>query len=164
MPRSRRALAAFAVLLCACACSKASSSDQPETSVSSAAPAMPEVHFTGSDGKDHFVTVEVVRKEEELRRGLMYRRHLDPDAGMLFMMGEESVHTFWMHNTYIPLDMIFIGKDMTVAGVVANATPQTDDTRSVDKPSFYVLEVNSGWAAANTVGAGAKVTYSHINQ
>ena len=41
---------------------------------------MPEVHFTGSDGKDHFVTVEVVRKEEELRRGLMYRRHLDPDV------------------------------------------------------------------------------------
>lgn len=150
-------------LLCACACTKASSSpgDDVASGVSSA-PVLPAVHFTAADGKDVAVTVEVVRQEEELRRGLMYRRHLDPDAGMLFMMGEESVHTFWMKNTYIPLDMIFIGSDMTVAGVTANAKPLTEDLDSVGKPSLYVLEVNGGWAAAHGVGAGTKVSFEHI--
>jgi uncharacterized membrane protein (UPF0127 family) len=92
----------------------------------------------------------------------MYRRHLPIDAGMLFMMGKEKDWTFWMRNTLIPLDMVFIAKDMTVAGVVQNAEPLTETLRKVGKPSLYVLEVNGGWTQQNGVGAGAKVRFDKL--
>lgn len=110
------------------------------------------------------VSVEVVRTPQQIQRGLMFREHLPPDHGMLFLMPEERVQSFWMHNTLIPLDMIFIGKDMTVAGVVANATPLTDDSRRVDRPSLYVLEVNGGWADAHHVGPGTPVRFQNMRR
>jgi len=105
------------------------------------------------------VSVEVVKSRPAVERGLMYREHLGTDDGMLFLMDEEIDHTFWMQNTLIPLDMIFIGRDMKVVGVVANATPKTTKLRSVGAPSLYVLEVNGGWAAAHGVDAGASVRF-----
>ena len=91
------------------------------------------------------VNVEVVATEPKIERGLMYREHLPLDAGMLFMMGYEQDWSFWMQNTLIPLDMIFIKKDMTIAGISENAEPQTETLRKVGVPSLYVLEVNGGW-------------------
>jgi len=108
------------------------------------------------------VTVEVVYTPPKIERGLMYREHLAPDAGMLFFMGTEYDWAFYMRNTLIPLDMIFITKDMTIAGVVANAEPKTETLRRVGKPSLYVLEVNGGWAAAHQATAGAKVRFEQL--
>lgn len=88
---------------------------------------------------------------------LMYRDHLPYDAGMLFVMSTDAVWSFYMRDTFIPLDMIFITRDWTVAGVVPNAEPCTDTLRSIHTPSSYVLEVNGGWAAAHQILAGAKV-------
>ena len=123
---------------------------------------MPRVVLTAADGSEHPVTVEVVREERELQRGLMFRRHLDPDAGMLFLMGEERQQSFWMKNTMIPLDMIFIHADFTVAGVVENAEPQTLTSRYVDDTSTYVLEVNGGWARKHGIGRGAKTRFENV--
>lgn len=108
------------------------------------------------------VHVEVVYTQPKIERGLMYREHLAPDAGMLFFMGTEYDWAFYMRNTLIPLDMIFITKDMTIAGVVANAEPKTETLRRVHKPSLYVLEVNGGWAAAHQAAAGAKVRFENL--
>jgi uncharacterized membrane protein (UPF0127 family) len=108
------------------------------------------------------VDVEVVSTPAKLQQGLMYREHLAPMAGMLFLMGTENDHAFYMRNTLIPLDMIFITKDMTIAGIVQNAVPKTEDLRSVGKPSLYVLEVNGGWTAAHHVMAGAKVRFENV--
>jgi uncharacterized membrane protein (UPF0127 family) len=158
-----RTVPLWLLLFAACACQKSSS--RPEHDLDEQAPRQAvaaRVHLAGADGADHAVTVEVVREEAELRKGLMFRKHLDADAGMLFIMGEETVHTFWMRNTFIPLDMIFITRDMHVAGVAADTVPQTDDLRSVDDPSFYVLEVNAGWSKAHGIGAGARVTFENI--
>jgi uncharacterized protein len=110
------------------------------------------------------VTVEVARTGRQIQRGLMYREHMPPDHGMLFLMGEERIQSFWMRNTLIPLDMIFIGRDMTVAGVVANTKPLTDTPRRVDRPSYYVLEVNAGWAAAHHVAAGTRVRFRNVSE
>jgi uncharacterized membrane protein (UPF0127 family) len=120
------------------------------------------VRLAGAKG-DATVSAEVVSTPATIERGLMYRAHLPPDDGMLFLMGEERQQVFWMHNTLIPLDMIFIGKDMKVVGVVANATPQTDDRRMVDGLSYYVLEVNGGWSAAHGVAAGATVHFDGVD-
>ncbi len=110
------------------------------------------------------VTVEVVSTPRQIQRGLMYRDYMPPDHGMLFLMREERVHSFWMHNTLIPLDMIFIGRDMTVAGVVAKAEPLTDTSRRVNARSYYVLEVNGGWAAAHHVEAGTPVRFRNVKE
>ena len=108
------------------------------------------------------VTVEVVYTPPKIERGLMYREHLAPDAGMLFFMGSDYDWAFYMRNTLIPLDMIFITKEMTIAGIVQNAEPKTETLRRVGKPSLYVLEVNGGWAASHQAVAGAKVRFEHL--
>jgi uncharacterized protein len=125
-------------------------------------PRAPIVYLGTSKGEVK-VTVEVVATEPKIERGLMYREHLPPDDGMLFMMGREYDWKFYMRNTLIPLDMIFISRDQTIAGIVANATPRTEDLRSVGKPSLYVLEVNGGWAVAHGVYAGAKVRFENVD-
>lgn len=103
------------------------------------------------------VTVELATTPAEIAHGLMYRDHLPYDAGMLFLMGSDAVWAFYMRNTLIPLDIIYITRDWTVAGVISNAEPCTETRRSVYKPSSYVLEVNGGWAADHQIAAGAKV-------
>jgi uncharacterized membrane protein (UPF0127 family) len=116
----------------------------------------------GTPRGDITVDVEVVSTPAKIEKGLMYRQFLAPDAGMLFLMGHEKDWTFWMHNTLIPLDMIFIAKNMTVAGVVQNAEPKTDTLRTVGEPSLYVLEVNGGYTASHGVIAGAKVRFENV--
>jgi uncharacterized membrane protein (UPF0127 family) len=110
------------------------------------------------------VRVELARNEEQRTRGLMFRRELATDHGMLFIFDETSDHTFWMHNTLIPLDIIFLGDDRNVVGVVANAAPQTDTGRTVKKPSRYVVEVGGGEAAAHGVGAGTRTVFVSVEE
>lgn len=105
------------------------------------------------------VRVEVVQTPEERQRGLMYRKQLDPDAGMLFVFERPQHNVFWMRNTFLPLDMIFITPSWSVLGVVENATPQTDSPREVPGESLYVLEVNAGFARQHGVTQGTKVQW-----
>lgn len=123
----------------------------------------PKVVIT-TPGGDITVNVEVVATEAKIERGLMYRQAMALDAGMLFLLPEIKDWTFWMRNTLIPLDMIFIKKDMTIAGVVQNAEPKTDTLRKVDGTSLYVLEVNGGYTASHGVNAGAHVRFDNIRQ
>ena len=108
------------------------------------------------------VRVELARTAQERGRGLMFREQLDADAGMLFLYENETIQRFWMRNTLIPLDMIFISADHRVVGVVENAEPQTDTLRQVEQPSQYVLEVNGGFAAANGIAAGTPVEFRNV--
>ncbi len=115
-----------------------------------------------SSGARPAVAVEVARSDPERRKGLMHRERLAPDAGMLFVFDETSDHGFWMLNTLIPLDMIFIGEDGRIVGVVARAIPGDLSPRSVGAPSRYVLEVNGGWAAAHGVASGDRVRFENV--
>src|SRR5689334_6106172 len=105
------------------------------------------------------LTVEIAAKDSERQKGLMFRKRLGDDEGMIFVFSTERYNSFWMHNTLIPLDMFFIDSDWNVVGVVQNAAPQTDDPRRVDKMSRYVLEVKAGFAARHGLGAGAQVKF-----
>jgi hypothetical protein len=87
----------------------------------------------------------------------MYRRSMPEDHGMLFHLDERREHTFWMHNTCMPLDMLFVDDDGTVVGIVEAATPLTDTSRTVGCPSSFVLEVNAGWCRRHGVRAGQKL-------
>jgi uncharacterized membrane protein (UPF0127 family) len=105
------------------------------------------------------LTVEIAAKDNERQKGLMFRKQLGDDEGMIFLFATERYNSFWMHNTLIPLDMFFIDSDWNVVGVVQNAAPLTDDPRRVDKMSRYVLEVKAGFAARHGLGAGAHVKF-----
>jgi uncharacterized membrane protein (UPF0127 family) len=115
-------------------------------------------------GARHAVTVEIARTDAERARGLMHRPSLAPDAGMLFLFDEPAVHAFWMKNTLIPLDMIFIGEDGRVSGIVARAVPGDLSPRAAGGPSRYVLEVNGGWAEAHGVAPGDRVRFENVSR
>lgn len=109
------------------------------------------------------VPVEVARTPAQRMWGLMYRKDLAPDAGMLFLFPAEEVQEFWMKNTPLPLDMIFIDRSRRVAGIAADAKPFTLDPRGVGKPSQFVLEVHAGFAARNGIQAGDQVEFTGLD-
>ena len=117
-----------------------------------------------ADGRPVPFRVEVALTPEEHARGLMYRSRLDPDAGMLFVFDEPRVQRFWMKNTLIPLDMIFIGADRRIAGVVENAAPETETERMVPARSLYVLEIGGGLSARLGIHAGELVEMHGVPQ
>lgn len=115
-----------------------------------------------ADEKATRVSVEIADKDEVRARGLMFRKHMPEDEGMIFVFQERRNHTFWMHNTCIPLDMLFIDQDGMIVGIEENTTTMDDSTFQVGCPSTYVLELNAGWSRRHGVAAGQKVTLEGI--
>jgi uncharacterized membrane protein (UPF0127 family) len=103
------------------------------------------------------VEVELARAEHERERGLMYRKKMADDHGMLFRMDGREDNTFWMKNTCIPLDMLFIEDDGLIVGIYENVPTMNLAPRSVGCPSSWVLEMNAGWARRHGVVAGQKM-------
>jgi uncharacterized protein len=108
------------------------------------------------------LSVEIAEKDRDRQRGLMYRIHMPDDQGMIFGFEEKSNHSFWMHNTCIPLDMLYIDDDGLIVGIEENTPTLSDDTFEVGCDSKYVLEVNAGWTRAHGVTAGQKVKIDGI--
>ena len=150
----------FAALFAATGCSPGHGPPPPNTST----PLDPRVVLRPEGRPAGVVKVEVARTAEEQRRGLMFRDHLDDGRGMLFLFDHPHGLTFWMHNTYIPLDMVFITAGMRVAGVVESATPLTDDPRGIEGDAQYVLEVPGGWSAAHRIGPGTPVQFVDVDK
>lgn len=124
----------------------------------------PEVVLATRAGEEH-VKVEIARTAAERQRGLMYRQKLEPGRGMIFLFEQpEKPMKFWMKNTYIPLDMIFISPDKHVVYVEENAEPLTTTSRGPDdEESQFVLEVPGGWARAHGVERGVAVKFVDID-
>jgi uncharacterized membrane protein (UPF0127 family) len=146
-------LVALAALL-AIACASKTGSEPPRPT--------PRVVVETATGGRHPVTVEIARTDPERRQGLMHRTSLGADAGMLFIFDETGEHAFWMLNTLIPLDMIFLDDDGRVVGLIERAEPRSTASRGVGAPSRYVLEVNGGWAAARGVRVGDRVRFEDV--
>ena len=108
--------------------------------------------------------MEVADTPEARTRGLMYRKELAANAGMLFVFPREEMLEFWMKNTPLPLDMIFIGADGKVVGIVERAQPFSTTPRGPGVPAQYVLEVNGGFAAEHGVRVGDRVEFSHVGK
>jgi uncharacterized membrane protein (UPF0127 family) len=106
--------------------------------------------------------VELAITRAEQARGLMFRQHLDADAGMLFVNEAPGPLVFWMKNTLIPLDMIFIGADHRIVGIVENAEPQTETPRRVEGSSQYVLEIGGGLSSKLGIQAGQRVEFQGV--
>jgi uncharacterized protein len=121
----------------------------------------PCVAIVAPDGKPRAsVSVEIADTESRREVGLMYRKHLDDSAGLIFVFKDAAHRNFWMHNTAIPLDMIFADASGRVIGIVANAEPFSDKEVGVDGGSEYVLEVNGGFCAKNGIRVGDRLNFS----
>ncbi len=105
---------------------------------------------------------ELAAKQEETEKGLMFRTQMPEEQGMLFDLGKPHVeHTFWMRNTCIPLDMLFIDDDGLIVGVLENVPTLNDAERSVGCPASWVLEMNAGWSRRHGVRAGQHMKLPH---
>lgn len=122
-------------------------------------PKLPVVEVTFPESKAApKVSAELASKPREVERGLMFRKAMADDHGMLFRLSERRVHTFWMQNTCISLDMMFIDDDGTIVGISEAAHPLDESIRSVACPSAWVLEVNAGWSRKYGIKPGQKMT------
>lgn len=115
-----------------------------------------------TSGGDLPVTVEVAATPAQQSLGLMYRKELGASAGMLFIFDKTTEHTFWMKNTVLPLDMIYLDDDRKIVGIVKDAVPFTTTPRTVGAPSRYVLEVNAGFSEKHGVKAGDQTTFENV--
>lgn len=102
--------------------------------------------------------VEVAKTPREHERGLMYRTSLAESRGMLFSWSDVRVRSFWMKNTCLPLDMLFLERDGTVVGILEEVPVLNEDLRSIRCPAGYVLEVNAGWSRRHGIVPGMKAS------
>jgi uncharacterized membrane protein (UPF0127 family) len=148
------AVAAFAAALTACGTGPASQA--PQQPAPRIAPSgLDLVSLTiESGGRSHAFTVEVARTAAQQERGLMFRTSLGPNQGMLFPFDPPRPASFWMRNTLIPLDMIFIRPDGTIARIAANTVPRSETPVGVEEPVTAVLEIPGGRAAQLGITGG----------
>lgn len=175
-PSSKLVSSAYAgvtlLLLTACACSRMPEEpNRPATSETTPAPpkkqtscpADPEggppmlpVHtLTVRENHVQFAC-ELVYKPADTERGLMYRTHMADDHGMLFKL-PRRVQRFWMRNTCISLDMLFVDEDGSIVGILERVPPLNEESRSVGKPTTYVLELAAGAASKFGIQAGQHI-------
>src|SRR6201993_1181433 len=115
-----------------------------------------ELTIISATGRHRF-NVEVAQTPEQMEQGLMFRRSLAPDAGMLFDYKEPTAATMWMRNTLIPLDMLFVDAQGRIVNIHERAVPKSDDVIAAAAPVRYVIELNGGTAARLGIAPGDKV-------
>lgn len=104
----------------------------------------------------HILTAEVASSDPERSKGLMHRRMLPENRGMLFVFRETALHGMWMMNTYIPLSVAFLDSNGVIINI-ADMEPHSRNTHSATRPAKYALEMNRGWFAKRGIKAGARV-------
>jgi len=104
----------------------------------------------------HLIKAELAVTPEQQQIGMMFRRTMGTNEGMLFVGDEPGQRCFWMRNTLVPLTAAFIADDGTIVNL-ADMKPQTDDSHCSTKPVRYVLEMNQGWFAKRGLKAGTKL-------
>jgi hypothetical protein len=116
-------------------------------------------------GQSHVFSLELANTPEARSRGLMFRRELAPDRGMLFEFGaRETEVSMWMKNTYISLDMVFIRADGTIRHIAENTTPLSEATISSGGPVRGVLEVIGGTAKRLGIAPGDRVEHPYFQR
>ncbi len=111
------------------------------------------------DGKAHHFKVYLATSRDQQRQGLMFVRSLPDDVGMLFIYNESAVHSMWMKNTYLPLDIVFATDDGTIATVIRDTTPLSLESLSSGVPVRYVLELKAGTTRRLNIGKKSRLIW-----
>jgi uncharacterized protein len=104
----------------------------------------------------HLIRAEVAADYSTRGRGLMFRKSLAPNAGMLFIFDDASIHCMWMKNTYIPLSVAFLDGQGTIVSI-SDMQPQSEQTHCAARPALYALEMELGWFAKRGIKPGMKL-------
>ncbi len=115
-----------------------------------------------ADGRRHPFTVELALTDAQQMQGLMYRRSLAPDRGMLFVYPVDAPLAMWMKNTYIALDMLFLQADGRIINIIENVPPLTLDSRPADRPARAAVELAAGTAARLGIRPGDRVIHERL--
>jgi len=134
--------------------------DQRKTDKTSKVPKGKHVTIHLASGEPLHIKVELARTESERVKGLMFRENLPSQTGMLFLMDRVANHRFWMKNTLISLDIIFIAPDGEIVGIVERAEPKTLTGREVGVPSQFILEIPGGESRTLNITPGLWVDLS----
>jgi uncharacterized membrane protein (UPF0127 family) len=105
----------------------------------------------------HLIQVQLAQDNEQRQIGLMWRKEMPQNEGMLFVFEQPAVQCFWMRNTFLPLTAAFIMDDGSIVNL-ADMKPLSDDSHCAKKPVRFVLEMNQGWFAKRNIQAGFKLT------
>jgi hypothetical protein len=157
-----RGLIAVALALAACSPKADGAAAKPASSAPTLHPisGLPVVPLTVIHGTErHSFQVEVARSGPDQARGLMFRTSMGADEGMIFPMEPPRQAAFWMKNTVIPLDIIFVGADHKILNIAANATPYSEEPLPSAGKVSGVLELNGGRAATLGIGPGDRVDW-----
>lgn len=106
------------------------------------------------------IDIEVADNDQKRARGLMFRKGLPENAGMLFVHTTEDIQSFWMKNTYIALDMIFVNSQKEIVTIQANTTPLREWSYASTQPALYVVEVNAGFCNRHKISEGDKIEFT----
>ena len=104
----------------------------------------------------HKLVAEVAANDSQRSTGLMHRRMLPENRGMLFVFPDEAFHSMWMMNTYVPLSVAFLDREGTIINI-EDMQPQTKNTHSAKKPAKYALEMNLGWFSKRGIKPGTRI-------
>ncbi|WP_232516208.1 DUF192 domain-containing protein [Chitinophaga caeni] len=105
------------------------------------------------------IDIELAITDQERAKGLMYRKSMPEQQGMLFIFNEEQEQSFWMKNTYISLDILYINKDKEIVSIQKYATPLSEDGLPSYKPAMYVVEVVGGFCDKYHITYGDRVAF-----
>jgi uncharacterized membrane protein (UPF0127 family) len=122
-----------------------------------------EVTVRNERNKERKIKVQISKTEAERNLGLMYRDKMPLDHGMLFVFPEEEERSFWMKNTFISLDIIFIDQKQKVTTVLMNVPPHTTSPRRSNAPAKYVIELNSGMAKEYEIEVNTTIDISECS-
>lgn len=117
-----------------------------------------ELEFLLEEGNKK-IDIEIVDQEATIQQGLMYRRTMAENQGMLFKFPNSEMRSFWMKNTYLPLDIIYVDSQKKVVSIQKNTTPLSTQSLPSTGPAQYVVEVNAGFCDAYGIGPGTELNF-----
>ena len=122
--------------------------------------------FFSKTGDNKIVTIdlEIADNDFERARGMMYRKNMDASTGMLFIMEREEYQSFWMRNTYVSLDILFLDKTFSIVHIEKYTQPLSDGSIPSEKRAKYVLEVKAGFCDRHGINTGDSIRYSRLNE
>jgi hypothetical protein len=119
-----------------------------------------ELTFVDTSGSLVKIDIQIARTEFDRELGLMFRKSMNENQGMLFIFPDTKIRSFWMRNTVIPLDMIFVDSSKTILNIAKNTTPYSDVSYTSSGPTSYVVEVNGGFTDRHKITAGEKISWT----
>ncbi len=120
-----------------------------------------DLYFIGEAGDTiSRVDIELAETDEEINYGMMFRKHMDENTGMLFIRDVERQQSFWMKNTYVSLDIIYINSQNRIVSIQKNAEPLKERSLPSEGPAILILEVKGGYCDAHGIDKGTTIAYT----